>query len=59
MRQLSASRNLVVFFLGTVCRVASLQGKLLGLALLAKGAMDVALHGSVVLEEMLHLPLTE
>ena len=27
----------------------------MGLALLAEGAMDVALHGGIVLEKMLHL----
>ena len=31
----------------------------MGLALLAEGAMDVALHGGVVLEKMLHLPPME
>jgi len=48
--------ELIVFFLGTIRRVASLQGRLLGLALLAEGAMNVALHGSIVLEEILHFP---
>jgi hypothetical protein len=47
--------ELVVFLQGTACRVTSLRGRLLGLALLAKGATDVALHGCVVLEEMLRL----
>ena len=51
--------KLIVFLLGAICWVIGLWGKLLDLALLAKGAMDVALHGSVVLEEMLHLPLME
>ena len=31
----------------------------MGLALLAEGAMDVALHGGVVLEEVLCLPPVE
>jgi hypothetical protein len=48
--------ELVVFLLGTVRQVTGLRGRLLGLALLAEGAMDVALHGSVVLEKMLCLP---
>jgi hypothetical protein len=51
--------ELVVFLQGTACLVASLRGRLLGLALLAKGAMDVALHGCVVLEKMLRLPPME
>jgi hypothetical protein len=51
--------ELIVFLLGTVCWVASLQGRLLGLALLAEGAMDVALHGITILEEMLCLPPME
>jgi hypothetical protein len=48
--------ELIVFLLGTVRRVTGLRGRLLGLALLAEGATDVALHGSVVLEKMLCLP---
>ena len=40
--------ELIVFLLGTICRVANLWGRLLGLALLAEGATDVALHASVV-----------
>ena len=52
-------RELVVFLLGTVHQVAGLRGRLLGLALLAEGATDVALHGSTILEEMLRLPLRE
>ena len=48
--------ELVVFLLGTVRWVASLRGRLLGLALLAMGATDVALHGGIVLEKMLRLP---
>jgi hypothetical protein len=51
--------ELVGFLLGAVCRVAGLGGRLLGLALLAEGATNVALHGSTVLEEMLHLPPME
>jgi hypothetical protein len=51
--------ELIVFLLGTVRRVTSLWGKLLGLALLAEGATDVNLHGRVVLEEMLWLPPVE
>jgi hypothetical protein len=47
--------ELVVLLLGAVHRVASLRCRLLGLALLAEGATDVAIHGSVVLEKMLHL----
>ena len=48
--------ELIVFLLGAICRVISLRGRLLGLALLAEGAMDVALHDSAVLEKMLRLP---
>ena len=48
--------ELNVFLLDISCRVTNLQGRLLGLALLVKGAMDVALHGGVVLEMMLCLP---
>jgi hypothetical protein len=51
--------ELVVLLLGTIRRVAGLWCRLLGLALLAKGATDVAIHGSVVLEKMLCLPLVE
>jgi hypothetical protein len=51
--------ELTVFLLGTVCWVTSLQGRLLGLALLAVGATDVVLHGSTVHDEMLCLPLVE
>ena len=47
--------ELGVFHLGASRRVIGLQGRLLGLALLAEGAMDVALHGGVVLEEVLCL----
>jgi hypothetical protein len=52
-------RELVVFLLGTVRWVDGLRGRLLGLALLAKGAMDVALHGCTVLEKMLRMPPVE
>ena len=51
--------ELLIFFFGTVHQVASLWGRLLGLALLAEGAMDVALHGSIVLEKMFWLPPME
>jgi hypothetical protein len=49
-------RALVVFLLGAVRWVIGLQGRLLGLALLAEGATDVALCGSIVLEEVPSLP---
>jgi hypothetical protein len=52
-------RELVVCLLGAVCRVTGLQGRLLGLALLAEGATDVALHGGAVLEKMHCLPSVE
>ena len=52
-------RELGVFLLGASHWVPSLQGRLLGLALLAKGATDVALHASTVLEEVLCLPPME
>jgi hypothetical protein len=45
--------ELVVFLLGASCWVIGLQGRHLGLALLTEGATDVALHGSVVHEEVL------
>ena len=51
--------ELIVFLLGTIRRVAGLRDRLLGLALLAEGATDVALHDSIVLEKMLHLPPME
>jgi hypothetical protein len=51
--------ELVVFLLGTVCRVVNLWGRLLGRALLVEGAKDVALHGNTVLEKMLCLPPVE
>jgi hypothetical protein len=51
--------ELIVFLLGTVCWVTGLRGRLLGLALLAEGATDVALHGGTVLEKMLCVPLVE
>ena len=47
--------ELVVFLLGVVHWVATLLGKLLGLALLGEGATNVALHGGAVLEKMLRL----
>ena len=52
-------RELGVFLLGAICWVTSLQGRLLGLALLAEGATDVAPHGSAILEEVLCLPPME
>jgi hypothetical protein len=51
--------ELVVFLLGIVRLVVDLLGRLLGLALLAEGATDVALHGSAVLEEVPGLPLVK
>jgi hypothetical protein len=51
--------ELIVLLLGIVHQVVSLRGRLLGLALLAKGAMDVALHGSTVFEKMHRLPPME
>jgi hypothetical protein len=47
--------ELVVFLLGTICQVVGLQGMLMGLALLAKGATDIGLHGGAVLEKMFRL----
>jgi hypothetical protein len=49
----------LIFLLGAIRRVTSLWGRLLGLALLAEGAMDVALHGCIVFEKMLCLPPME
>jgi len=49
-------RELGVFLLGVVRQVAGPRGKLLGLDLLAEGAVDVAPHGSAILEEVLCLP---
>jgi hypothetical protein len=49
----------IVFLLGAIRRVTGLQGRLLGLALLAEGAMDVAFHGGAVLEKILRLPPVE
>ena len=46
-------KELSVFLLGISRWVTGLQGRLLGLALLVEGAMDVALHGGVVLEVVL------
>jgi hypothetical protein len=51
--------ELILFPLGAVHQVTGLRGRLLGLALLAEGATDVALHGGVVLEKMLCLPTME
>jgi hypothetical protein len=51
--------EIIVFLLGAIRRVTSLRGRLLGLALLAEGATDVALHGCIVLEKMLRLPPVE
>jgi hypothetical protein len=48
-------RELIIFLLGIIRRVTGLWGRLLGLALLAKGATDVALHGGAALEKMLCL----
>jgi hypothetical protein len=48
--------ELIVLLMGAVRRVAGLRCRLLGLALLAEGATDVAIHGSAVLEKMLRLP---
>jgi hypothetical protein len=39
--------------------VIGVRGRLLGLALLAEGATDVAPHGGAVLQKMLHLPTVE
>ena len=52
-------QELGVFLLGPSYWFASLQGRLLGLALLAEGAIDVTLHGGIVLEEVLCLPPVE
>jgi hypothetical protein len=38
-------RELDILLQGAICQFASLWGRLLGLALLAEGAMDVALDG--------------
>jgi hypothetical protein len=51
--------ELIVFLLGASCWIIGLQGWLLGLALLANGATDIALHGSIVLKEGLCLPPVE
>jgi hypothetical protein len=51
--------ELVIFLLCAYRWVTDLQGRLLGLALLAEGAMDVALYGGAVLEEVLCLPPME
>jgi len=52
-------RELSVILLGTSRWVTDLQERLLGLALLAEGTTDVALHGGAVLEEVLCLPPME
>ena len=59
MRQHSTSGNSLSSSLGTFRQVIGLRGRLLGLALLDEGAMDVALHGSIVLEEVPGLPPME
>jgi hypothetical protein len=51
--------ELVIFLLGAVRQLIGLRGRLLGLALLAEGATDVALHGGIVLEKIFHLPPME
>ena len=51
--------ELGVVLRGVVRWLASLWGWLLGLVLLAKGAVDVAPNGGIVFEEVLHLPLME
>ena len=48
-----------VVLYGSVRWLASLQGRLLGLALLAEGAMDVAPDGGTIFEEVLRLPPME
>jgi hypothetical protein len=52
-------KDLGVFLLGVVCQVVSLWGRLLGLALQGKGAMDVTPNGGTVLPEVLRLFLVE
>ena len=52
-------RKLIIFLLGAIRWVVGLRGRLLGLALLAECATDVALSGGTVLEKMLHLPPVE
>ena len=47
------------YLLGTSCQVTGLPDRLLGLALLARGATHVALHGGIVFEEVLCLPPME
>jgi len=51
--------ELGVLLLGAICQFASLRDRLLGLALLAKGAMDVDTHGSIKLQEVLCLTPVE
>ena len=52
-------RKLDVVVRGDIRRLADLRGRLLGLALLAEGATDVALDGGAVFEEVLRLPPME
>jgi hypothetical protein len=52
-------RKLGVILWGGVCRLISLVGRLLGLALLAEGAMDVSRNGGTIFEEVLRLSLME
>jgi hypothetical protein len=49
-------RKLSVIFWGSIHRLASLGGRLLGLALLAEGAMDVASNCGTVFEEVFAYP---
>jgi len=51
--------ELGVFLLGTSRWVTGLQGRLSGPSLLAKGATDVALHDSAIIEEVFCLPPVE
>jgi hypothetical protein len=51
--------ELSVFLKGCFGRVASLRGRLLGSALWAKGATDVAPHSGVVFQDMPHLAAVE
>lgn len=48
--------ELGLLLLGTVYRFASLWGRLLGLTLLAEGAIDVAPNGAAIVEEVLPSP---
>jgi hypothetical protein len=51
--------ELGVLLLGAVCRCTGLQDRLLGLALLAESATDVASNSSAVHEKVLRLPPVE